>query len=91
MSLVSVGNCLRRQALASYAGTSYRCYASTSQPGPTPPPPSIDSTPSEDARERMNDASSSNNTHFGFRDVLEDEKIGLGESRCKNKRKKEAA
>jgi len=39
----------------------------------------------------MNDASSSNNTHFGFRDVLEDEKIGLGESRCKNKRKKEAA
>lgn len=39
--------------------------------------PEINSSPSEGATERMNDSNKS--THFGFRDVAEEDKEGLGE------------
>jgi hypothetical protein len=79
MSLASAGNCLRRRGLSCYTGNAYRGYASTSQTRFSQPPPSVNSSPSEEAQERMNKSSpSASNTHFGFRDVLEDEKIGLG-------------
>lgn len=54
--------------------------------------PTVESAPSDDAQSRMADQSSAfntdstskspSNTHFGFRDVLEDDKIGLGKSIC---------
>jgi hypothetical protein len=40
--------------------------------------PSVGSTPSESAAERMQREEESARTHFGFRDVAEEDKAGLG-------------
>lgn len=80
MSSRLTASIVQRQALLSAPSRLHRNYASTSQERAATSP-SIASAPSQGAPERINttgtSTSSFSNTHFGFRNVPEEEKIGL--------------